>query len=377
MRTSKNLYTYRRMKNWIAVVFLFVLSVAKVQAQIPVILRVAAAEQADSIGCNFVRELCRISYDAILSGNVKLWNSSNKEFHIIAQSLKEIDASANTSFLNQEVIFIYEMWTHSNKELKSATSGFLFSNRNSKGEDVEYGYVEYTDLQEFLMRERVITNANGNFNSNLASFLNAKNYNYQFLQFAGTVINNVTDSKKIRDEYIGNLLFNVSAFSMNQVPQKLVVWTLDKSTEAPSEKVNNGNDLLAAIGEYLKNNQEVFFNLGADKLSNFTQKTKWKVTKIEVNELWKKVGAELLYDPLGLIIYINDAPLTEIPYKDLLKIEVKINEQQLIDFIRSKNFNFVIRKINQQQITRSQAYLYQKALVQSPWNKVSYFVENY
>ena len=163
------------MKNWIAVVFLFVLSVAKVQAQIPVILRVAAAEQADSIGCNFVRELCRISYDAILSGNVKLWNSSNKEFHIIAQSLKEIDASANTSFLNQEVIFIYEMWTHSNKELKSATSGFLFSNRNSKGEDVEYGYVEYTDLQEFLMRERVITNANGNFNSNLASFLNAKN----------------------------------------------------------------------------------------------------------------------------------------------------------------------------------------------------------
>ena len=57
--------------------------------------------------------------------------------------------------------------------------------------------------------------------------------------------------------------------------------------------------------------------------------------------------------------------------------ELKINEHQLIDFIRSKNFNFVIRKINQQQITRSQAYLYQKALVQSPWNKVSYFVENY
>lgn len=99
--------------------------------------------------------------------------------------------------MNQEVIFIYEMWTHSTKELKSATSGFLFSNRNSNGEDVEYGYVEYTNLQEFLMRERVITNANGNFNSNLASFLNSKNYNYQFLQFAGKVINNITDSKKL------------------------------------------------------------------------------------------------------------------------------------------------------------------------------------
>lgn len=377
MSISKNQYIYRRMKRWIAIVLFFVLSVAKVQAQIPVILRVTAAEQADSIGCNFVQELCRITYDAILSGNVKLWNSSNKEFHIIAQSLKEIDASANTSFLNQEVIFIYEMWSNSNKELKSTTSGFLFSNRNSKGEDVEYGYVEYTDLQEFLMRERVVTNANGNFNSNLASFLNSKNYNYQFLQFAGKVINNITDSKKIRDEYIGNQRFNISAFSLNEVPQKLVVWTLDKSTEAPSEKVNHGNDLLTAINEYLKNNQEVFFNLGADKLPNFTQKTKWKVTKIEVNELWKRVGGDILYDPLGLIIYINDTPLSEIPYKDLLKLEIKVNNLLLINYIRLKDFNYVIRKINQQEITRSQSYLYQKALIQSPWNKLTYFVENY
>ncbi|MFN0189088.1 MAG: hypothetical protein ACKVQV_10345 [Bacteroidia bacterium] len=365
------------MKKWIGFVFVFALSVASLQAQIPVILRVTAAEQTDSTGCNFVHELCRITYNAILTGNVKLWNSSNKEFYIIAQSLKEIDASSGTSFLNQEVIFIYEMWDNANKELKSSTSGFLFSNRNTKGDDVEYGYVEYSDLEEFLMRERVNTNANGNFNANLASFLNSKNYNYQFLQFAGKVINNVNDSKKIRDEYIGNLRFNVSAFSLNQVPQKLVVWTLDKLTESTSEKVINGNELLSAIGEYLKNNQEVFYNLGGDKLSNFTQKSKWKVTKIEVSELWKKVGAELMYDPLGLIIYINDAPLTEIPYKDILKLDIKIKDQLLIDFIRAKNFNFIIRKINQQEITRSQAYLYQKALVQSPWNKVSYFVENY
>ncbi|MBK7963960.1 MAG: hypothetical protein IPK10_00670 [Bacteroidetes bacterium] len=248
------------------------MSVANVQAQIPVILRVTAAEQADSIGCNFVHELCRITYNAILSGKVKLWNSSNKEFRIIAQSLKEIDASANTQFVNQEVIYIYEMWSNANKELKSTTSGFLFSNRNAKGEDVEYGFVEYTDLQEFFLRERVETNANGNFNANLASFLNSKNYNYQFLQFAGKVINNINDSKSIRDEYIGNLRFNVSAFSMNEVPQKLVVWTLDRSTEMKSEKVATGNDLLTAIGDYLKNNQEVFFNLGGDKVFNYTQK---------------------------------------------------------------------------------------------------------
>lgn len=365
------------MKKWILVIMMGMMSVAKVHAQIPVILRVTAAEQADSIGCNIVRELCRITYDAILSGRVKLWNSSNKEFNIIAQSLIEIDASANTQFVNQEVVFIYEMWTNANKELKSTTSGFLFSNRNSKGEDVEYGFVDYIDLQEFLLRERVQTNANGNFNANLAGFLNSKNFNYQFLQFAGKVINNITDSKSIRDEFIGKLRFNLSAFSMNEVPQKLVIWTLDRTSEGANDKMKNGNELLNAIGDYLRNNQEVFFNLGGDKVFNYTQKAKLKVNKIEVNELWKRVGEELLFDPLGLVIYINDSPLTEIPYKDLMKLEVLIKDKLLIENIREKNFNYIIRKINHQEITRSQSYLYQKALLQSPWNKVSYFVENY
>lgn len=358
-------------------IVLFALLCATSQAQIPVILRLTAAEQSDSTGCNFVRELCRITYNAILSKKVKLWNSSNKDFQIIAQSLLEIDQSANTSFLKQEVIFIYELWNNSGKELKSTTTGFLFSNRNAKGEDVEYGYIEYADLQEFFLRERVESNANGNFNANLASFINSKNYNYQFLQFAGKVIDNVTDSKKIRDEFIGNLRFNVNAFSMNQIAQKLVVWTLDKSTEAPSEKVTNGNTLLLEIGNYLKNNEEVFFNLGGDKVFNYTQKAKLKVTRIEVSELWKKIDKEVLYDPLGLTIYINDSALTEIAYKDLLKLDIKINDQLLIDFLRGKNFNYVIRKINQQEISRSQSYLYQKALFQTDWNKVSYYVANY
>jgi len=370
-------YIYR-MKRLLLLMFVVLgMNTSVMQAQIPVILRVTAAEQADSIGCNFVHELCRITYLAIQSGKVKLWNSPGKEFNIIAQSLNEIDASAGTSFQKQEVIFIYETWTNQNKDLKSVTSGFLFSNKNSKGEDVEYGFVDYTDLQEFLLRERVETNANGNFNSNLASFLNSKNYNYQFLQFAGKVINNVTDSKKIRDEYIGSLKFNLSAFAMNEVPQKLVVWTLDKSTEASKEKTENGNILLEEIGGYLRNNQEVFFNLGGDKVFNYTQKAKLKVTRIEVNELWKKVGGEVMYDPLGLIIFINDSPLVEIPYRELLKMELKVNDVLLIEYIRLKNFNFVIRKINQQEISRSQAYLFQKALIQAPWNKLSYFVENY
>jgi hypothetical protein len=340
-------------------------------AQIPVILRVSAAEQSDTTGCNFVRELTRITYDAILSGKAKLWNSPTHEIQIMGSSLKEIERTSGTLFTEQEVVFIYEYWTNQNKELKSTTSGFLFANKTKLGDEVEYGYVEYNDLQEFFMRERVRTNANGNFNANLASYLSSKNYNYNFLQFAGKVIDNVTDSRKIRDDFIGGLKFNISAFAMNEVPQKMVTWTLDLSTDVSMLKSANGNLLLSSIEKFLRGNEEVFYNLGGDQILNHIQKGKWKVNKIEVNELWKKISGQVMFDPTEVVIYINDKPLLPIPYRDLVKMEVKVEELGWVDFIRLKNFNYVIRKINSQEIVRSEAYMYQKAFFEADWNKIN------
>ncbi|MBL7923933.1 MAG: hypothetical protein JNL88_07025 [Bacteroidia bacterium] len=348
--------------------------VIQTSGQIPVILRVTAAEQSDTTGCNFVKELARISWLAISSGKAKLWNAPSKDFQITPQSLRDIDASAGTSFTDQEVVFIYEYWTNINRELKSTTTGFLFSNKSKRGEDVEYGYVEFRDLQEFFLRERVETNSNGNFNTNLASVLHSKSFNYQFLQFAGKVIDNVSDSRKIRDEYIGQLRFNVSAFSLNEVPQKMVTWTLDPSPDVTKEKSVNGNKLISALGDYLRANEEVFLNLGGDKIPGVQLKGRWKITRIEVSELWKKISGETLYDPLTLKMYINDSALAEIPYRDLLKMDVKIMDIALTDFLRVKEFNYVIRRVNQQDIPRSEAYLYQKALYEAEWNKLTIWV---
>ncbi len=348
----------------------------KAGAQVPVILRVTAAEQSDTNGCNFVRELSRISYDAVMSGKSRLWNSSSKDFQVHPQSLASIEKSSGVSFKEQEVIFLYEYWTNTGNEVKSTTTGFLFSGKSQRGEDVEFGYIEYQDLQSVFIQERVLSNVNGNHNTSLENLLLSKKFNFQFLQFAGKVIDNVNDSRKIRDEYIGGKRFNPGAFTQNEVPQKLVVWTLDYSVDQAMKKSAEGNKLLLAVQDCLKENEEVFFNLGGDKIPAAHTKAKWKVTRIEVEELWKKINNEVLFDPLTLTIYVNDSALSTIPYRDLLKMEVKIEEIQFMDFLRLKSFNFVIRKINQEEILRSESYLYSKALLESDWNKVSWWVNN-
>jgi hypothetical protein len=95
------------------------------------------------------------------------------------------------------------------------------------------------------------------------------------------------------------------------------------------------------------------------------------VNKIEVNELWKKISGQVMFDPTEVIIYINDKPLLPIPYRDLVKMEVKVEELGWVDYIRLKNFNYVIRKVNAQEITRSESYMYQKAFFEADWNKIS------
>lgn len=346
-------------------------------AQIPVLLRATASEQEDSTGCNFIKELTRISYDAILSGKAKLWDSPQKEIQIFPSSLQAIEKSSATLFINQEVVFIYESWTNSNNNLKSTTEGFLFSNKSSNGEEVAYGYIDYNDLQAVCLRYRINTNANGNYNANLASYIYSKNYNYKILQFARKVIDNAAESNRIKDEFIGDAKFNLTSFSATEIPQKLVVWSLDFASTLTGSKADSSRKLVNAISKYLYENEEQLFNLGGDKIQTSLQKGKWKITRIEVSELWKKVNGTIGYDPTGITIYINETPLAEILYKDMMKMEVMVEEKNWIDYIREKNFAFNIISINNQEVVRSQSYIYQKALQTYNWNKINDYVKFY
>ena len=150
----------------IGFIVLLLFSAQIAEAQFPVLLRATSSEQNDSTGCNFVKEVVRVVYETVISGKAKMWDSPDKEIQIMPASLQQIEKSSETSFLEQDIIFIYEFWTNTNRDLKSTTKGFLFSNKSKTGEEVAYGYVDFAELQEPFMRSRITVNANGNFNAN-------------------------------------------------------------------------------------------------------------------------------------------------------------------------------------------------------------------
>lgn len=355
-------------------VFISFLS-APVRAQIPVILRVAVSEQADTTGCNFVRELTRITYGAIMTGKVQLWNSPEKEIGVSSASLKEIERASGLSFMDQDIVFIYEVWSNTGDVLNIHTTGFLFSGKNQSGESVEFGYVESGSLQEFLIRETVNSNANGNHNASLAGYLAGRKFNYNFIQFAGKIIDNPADSRKIIDEYVSGQEVKSTFDSGNDIPQKLVIYSIDVSSDISKEKSANANRILKALEVYFQMNEELIYNLGGDSIIQHSPKGNWKVSRIMVTELWKKIGASVQSDLTGVTVYLNNFALQEIPYRDIVKMDdLRIDDIPLDEYLRNRNYTFVIRRINSEEIPRSDAYLFYKALLNAEWNNIREFV---
>jgi len=346
-----------------------------VRAQIPVILRVAVSEQADSTGCNFVRELTRVTYAAIMTGKVQLWNSPGKEIVVTSASLKEIERTSGLSFMDQDIVFIYEVWSDNGNVLNINTNGFLFSGKNQSGESVEFGYVESGSLQEFLIRETVNSNVNGNHNASLAGYLAGRKFNYNFIQFAGKIIDNPADSRKIIDEYVSGQEVKSAFDSGNDIPQKLVVYSIDFSSDISKEKSANANKILKAVEAYLQTNEELIYNLGGDSIIQNTPKGRWKVSRMVVTELWKKIGSAVQSDLAGVTVYFNNFALQEIPYRDIVNMDdLRIEGIALDEYLRNRNYTFVIRRINSEEIPRSDAYLFYKALFNAEWNKITEFV---
>lgn len=340
-------------------------------AQVPVILRVLASEQHDTIGCNVVREIVRITHQEIMKGNARLWNGPGKEIRILPASLQKIDELSKTSFLEQDLVFMYEFWNNQGGQLTSTTSGFLFSNKNRAGEDIEYGYVEYADLQGAFTRERIDANPNGNYNATLSNYIDSKGFHYNLIQFAGKVVDNVSDSRKLRDEYVGKSRFNPSLFGSIEVPKKLIEWTLDPAREASTQKASAGNAFLKKLDSLLKANEDLFVELGGYELLHRQSRRTWKVTRMQVQEIWKKVSNEILFDPVETVVFINDEPLAPISYQLIVSKGLMIDDRSLVDCLRKKEFNYAIRKLNSQEVMRSESTQYQKALLNAPWNNIT------
>jgi len=115
--------------------------------------------------------------------------------------------------------------------------------------------------------------------------------------------------------------------------------------------------------------------LGGDSIIQNTPKGRWKVSRMVVTELWKKIGSAVQSDLAGVTVYFNNFALQEIPYRDIVNMDdLRIEGIALDEYLRNRNYTFVIRRINSEEIPRSDAYLFYKALFNAEWNKITEFV---
>ena len=344
-----------------------------ISAQTPVLLRVVHSEQSDTLGCNFVEEVTRIVYNEIISSRTKLWDSPGKEIQITGLTLQEIEKSSGTRFTDQEIIFIYEYWTAGGKALSSVTQGFSFTTKNKAGEDVSYGYVDYKDVQDVFLSARVNTNANGNFSASILNYINTKEYVYHILQFGGEVVKGLSESQHIKENFIGGNKFNPTYFTSVETPQKMVTYEIDFQNTIENKKMVASKQFVNAIQNYLTENKEVLYNLSGDQIITHLEK-KWSITKVMVKEIWKKTDNAISYAPVSVIIFVNDSALSEIPFRDMIKMEIQMEGKSWIELLKEKNFQLSITQINAQKIPRRESYLYLKALQSAEWNKLIEYV---
>lgn len=346
-------------------------------AEIPVLLRLAAKEQQDTTGCNFVYELCSLMHDEIMNGKIELWDSPARDLKITPSSLQAISNSSGIPLNSKDnqMIYLYEFWNDERGALKSRTQGFLFTAREANGKEISYGYVDFSSAEASCMRYRVKANVNGDYNSTAASYLSSKHFNYNIIQFNNQVISGVKESAEIISAYVKGRIFNAQPGNEKEVKLKLVEYTFEPDPGTPEGLA--AKKIITGIDSFLHANIEILYNHGNDSLLNVLQGKKWKITRVDVREIWRREQNSIGSSLVGVSLYINNMKIPEWPFRILTTLEIDFEGLSLMNRFAIKDFAHRILKINEEEISRGDALLYRKALNETAWNRLSDYVKYY
>lgn len=370
-----------RYPNWrlniFFLVFLLFQSFSYVKAEdVKVLLRIGSNAEARSSNVTFARELAALVYAEIMNGNVTLWDSREKGLQITPVTLQGIENTTNTQFADLDYVFSYELWSRNRKGLSAHIYGFSFSSKGEDGNDVAFGYVDFSDLKQSLITTRVPTNADGDFNTTFVTALYRKLFDYSLFQFGNQIVNSWIESERIVHLFKNGMEFHEHTGAYEST-EKMINYIVDSQSQFDDEKSRNSKMLLVSIENFLNSNKEIFFNLGGEKITNHIETDKVSVSKVEINELWVRKNGYIIFKPKSMIVHIGDKSLNRIPLTDMRKLKLEIADTDLVTFLKTKNYNFVINKINAEEIEFQLAYVYYKALLNTEWTAIRKYVANY
>jgi hypothetical protein len=335
--------------------------------EIPVLLFLSTYDQDDSLGFNLVQSLPEFVYDQIIDGKVSLWDSPKKEDRIEAKTLQQIEKYAQTSFKVTNQLFIYEKWTKDRKSLSVHPVGFYFSSKKPDGEEVAYGFVDYSELDSVFQFTIVPTNADGNCSMTYDDVLKQKLYNYNIVQYGGKRVESVAEAIQIKND-IKPLLPTKKWSEKDDC--KIVNYMIEDSTGSKDRTYIQSRKFLSAVSKYLTETPELFLNIGGDKLTTDPSKFKINVNKVEMEEYWVRKDSVIDYSLYSMVIYVNNTPLTALSLEEIQQLDFLIGFRSVNDFLKEKEFYFRILKINSQEIPAEKSSAYLNGIKELRWSHV-------
>lgn len=343
-------------------------------AQVPVMLHLNREGQPDTLITNFPAEIAALVHPIIVKEELALWDTPQKQIKISPAGLQNLEQNAGTEFSAATDLFIYELWKENKKTIQTDIVGISFTYRSKSGRETVFGFIDYMELLPHL-RQKIPVSVNGSYNTTFADIFSNKMYSFNVVQHNHKTIKTLDESKQIIAESItGKKLSNARAIPQN----KLVNYIIKKNATGQELIEKNTQSLIFAFERFFSENPEIFLNFGGDSFVNDFSAPDIYISSFEVEELWtKNSDGTINYQPLHIRFYVNEIPLQPISASHWLSWNISVNGKAVEEFLKEKKFIFTINRINNQNISNHEAGLFQKALYNYDWNKLSAYVNNF
>jgi len=337
----------------------------------PVLIHLNKEKQHDTVGFNLVEHLPAVIYKRIMDGSVPLWGSPLKKIKISVERLKQIEEESNTSFLENDNIFINEYWKLFRKNFEFHVTGFTFFNRSETGVKVNYGFVDADDIKGVLNSLVIPCNANGNRMLSYWEAILSKRYHFSLVKFG-----KVDFVKKPRK----SIELKQEAFECEKIKHNALIlpdekMVFSKIVKSGQYSKNKNYVIFTALEKYFNENIQEFLNIAPEgKFSHLDKNLKVKIDGIELVENWTRdeLTGVILTETIALTIYANGVKLQTLKKSDIENLSFLIEFKAFADYLQDKSYEYIITRINSEDIMGYKAKEVQQALESKPWHLISY-----
>lgn len=352
---------------------LFLVTESSAYKDMPALVHLNKTEQADTIGFNLVESMCALFYPHILSGELPLYIGPDKKLRIDAAALTALETSNGTSFSKCPDFFIHEYWSSSRKKSSFTIIGFSFINKNLLNEKVVYGYIDFADADSLLRHTLIPNSANGSANLTYMDALLSRKYVYHLVQLGQEAFySDPSLSVRLKREafHSGKEIVNLKPVE----PRKEIAYQVLRKKY--STDIDWSNELLDAMERVLRENPELYFNLGGQRYSAFpdTAFSFPQIKGILVEETWVKENRKPQLQSARIKIILGNGDLFWLELAELERYGILLHYMTVKDILKEKPFEYDLYRINNQDIDPEQGEKYMTALMKAPWNQLNAYV---